>query len=293
MTNQYLKHSIVTLATIGLGLGLTACGANAQETDSAEPSFDLIEPGVLTVASFGDAAPGLTWSENEEGEPDPNGTAGILMKDFAEEHNLTIKEYRTEFAGAILAVQQGRVDIMPGVFYSEERAEAMYYGAPDIELPLMVYLPKGEEYSEPTDLEGKKVAITEGQVWISKVQDELGDNLTVFPTNDTGAQALLNGQVDAYLQSLTGAANAPLKDNLDKVDYYPIEAGDFGLEEEDVLNYGHLGFSCQNTELAEAVNTHYEELQESGAWEDMLAEAGIDEQFWVENPQSPPQGCGD
>src|SRR5262245_28690149 len=174
------------LAMLLLAAGTPASGQPA--------SYQLVKPGVLTVATYSSTPPAIIVGPGDQ----LGGLDGALLTSFAREHGLTLSLYQTTFASVILAVQQGKVDVGTYYYYTSERAKTVYYTYPFLREQASVITLKSFPYSGVESLKGKKVGGVVGHVWAPYLQKAFGANAVLFPNGLNVAPALLHGRVDAY-----------------------------------------------------------------------------------------------
>jgi ABC-type amino acid transport substrate-binding protein len=238
-----------------------AGGARGQQ-----PSYRLVAPGVLTVATYASAGHAVTVLPNDT----LAGLDGALLNAFAKDHGLRIHLYQTTFASVILAVEQGRVDIGTYYYYTAERARHVYYTYPFFQEHAFLFTLKSLPYSGPDSLRGKKVATVIGFVWAPYLQKEFGSNAILFPDSTAAATALLNGQVDGYVNS-DDVLTAPPLDTAKNVAPHVLRAGDFGFPDSVIATPAYNFVRCDNKPLAWALDYETTKLHKSGAWAKMLA----------------------
>ena len=97
-----------------------------QRTSAEAADFKLVEPGYLTVGTYGTGIPAIVVGPGDK----LGGLDGALLNAFARDQNLKLKLYQTTFASQILAVEQGKIDVGTYVFYTAERAKHVFYTDP-------------------------------------------------------------------------------------------------------------------------------------------------------------------
>ena len=91
-----------------------------------DANFQPVNPGYLTVATHGSLVPEIVVGPGDQ----LGGVDGGLFNPFVRDHGLKLKLFQTTFASMILAVEQHKVDVGEGVFYTPERAQHVYYTYP-------------------------------------------------------------------------------------------------------------------------------------------------------------------
>jgi ABC-type amino acid transport substrate-binding protein len=295
----------VALTAIG-SLLLAACAAgespappDATQSPPESPSgttstawcdeydFNLVEPGALTVATYGSSVPDIEVLPDQQ----LGGMEGAMFNNFVEECGLELRLFETDFAPMILAVQEGDADVGTYIYYSPDRAEVVYYTYPHwVDDVAVVYTRADFEYTGPESFEGRQVGTVTGFVWASFLQEHFGDDAALFPDEATGGTALINGQIDGWINASAAISGTPWADSPIEIAQHPIEVGDFGMPEEVISNESYNIVSCDNKELAQALNENLERMVESGEWDAVREEFDVPEE---EGPrlEEPTQGC--
>jgi ABC-type amino acid transport substrate-binding protein len=247
------------------GVILTARPASAQKTD-----YRLVEPGHLTVGTYGTGIPAIIVGPGDK----LSGLDGALVTAFARDHALQIKLYQTTFASQILAVEQGKIDVGTFVFYTADRAKHVYYTMPFWVSHTVIFTLKSTPYTGPNSMEGKKVGTVIGFVWAPYLQKWSATGGMLFPDQTTVAQALLNGQIDGYVNGEAAMHTPPLNDSPDVV-AHPVQAGDFGFPEGLLANLSYNIINCDNRGLATAMDQELVKMHDDDEWSKVLKDNGL------------------
>ncbi|MCU1439667.1 MAG: amino acid transporter substrate-binding protein family [Rhodoglobus sp.] len=277
------------ITALALALALVGCSAGTPAPTNSEPAaemdFDVAQDGFLTIATYGSNPP--VNIDNPDGTL--GGIEGDLLNSFAEKYGLQVKLQPTTFASMILEVQQGRADMGLFVYWTEERAQTLYYSSALLKVPAVVFTEKGFDYEGPDSLAGEKIGVIVGQVWAELMQKELGEDALLFQSQPQAAQALLNGQIKGYVTGLTQMFNAPLSEHQDEIDAHELVDGDWNMPESVLQNTGYNVVSCENSALATALDEHLQEMIDSGTWEETFS--ALPDEFTVDETVPPTQGC--
>jgi len=277
---------LLYLAAVALAAATVVGGATAGNRAATLP---LVHAGQLTIATYGTGFP--TVVINKDGTI--GGTSGAWFNAFAKENGLKIKLFQTTFTSAILAVQQGKADVTMDIYYTPERAKALYYSYPFSVEGLQVFTKKNLSYTGPASLKGKKVGAVSGVVWTPTLKKYFGSNLLEFPSQAQAGTAFLNGQVDAYFEADAQYFTPPINKSANVVPHN-ISPGQYGVPAGDVRGYGYNIVSCKAKALATALNATLTKLETSGQWAQVLKAAGAPPgTLAAEVPprQMPKQGC--
>lgn len=236
----------------------------ASPRAAAQPAFKLVTPGYLTVATHGSLPPEIVVGPGDT----MGGMDGALYNAFVKDHGLKLKLFQTTFPSMILAVEQGKVDAGEGVFYTSERAKHVYYTLPFYLTRAGIFTLQTFPYSGPASMEGKKVATVIGYVWAPYLQKWSASGAALFPDEVTAVQALLNGQVQGYVNGTGGQVNP-------KMVAHPLHPGDFEFPESVLANIAYNIVNCKNPGLAAALDEELTKLHKSGEWLKALKAHGL------------------
>lgn len=295
-----MKKLLAILLALSLCLGLlTACGGNdtAADEDTADAATSETSDDTAAEDTAGDteeataeedtaaaeteepAADGsgefttvtegvLTMSTNAAFPPyemttDDGGYEGIdveLAGAIAEKLGLELQIDDMDFDSALLAVQQGKSDIvMAGVTVSEDRLLVMDFTDSYATGVQVVIVPEGSDVT--IDNLGEHVIGTQrattGNIFCT---DEFGeDHVVAYDNGITAVQALMNGQVDCVVID-----NAPAQE------FVAANPGLTILDTEYVTEDYAIGLAKGNTALLDAINQALAELQEDGTVQSIL-----------------------
>jgi polar amino acid transport system substrate-binding protein len=278
-------------AAAALAALLSACssagssGASPAASPGSKPDFTLASSGTLTVAVSEAEPPFLSYTTTQLG-----GLIGDTVNGFAEEYGLKVKILQTTFASTLLDVQQGRADMTLNIFYTPERAKTVYYTVSSVQLPVAVMTKKGFDFTGTGSLQGKKIGSVVGEAWATVLEKEFGANLTQYQTEAEAGQALINGQIDAYVNGLTVTTLPPLAGRTDIVGH-TLTAGEAGIPSSLLENTSYNLTGCQNAALAKAYDKYVTGLQSSGKLATLIQTDKIGQGFQIAEPKTPAQGC--
>ncbi|MGH7914690.1 MAG: substrate-binding periplasmic protein, partial [Candidatus Binataceae bacterium] len=260
-----LRTGISGLAIVFILIGGVAPRASAQVVN-----FQPVNPGYLTVATHGSLVPEIVVGPGDQ----LGGVDGALFNAFATDHGLKLRLFQTTFASMILAVEQHKVDVGEGVFYTPERAKHVYYTYPFYVSHAAIFTLKSFPYSGPSSMKGKRVGTVIGYVWAPYLQTWSAAGAALFPDEVTVGKALLNGQIDGYINGEGVIHAAPFKDAPNVV-AHRLHTGDFGMPESALANLAYNIVTCNNRGVAAALNQGLAKLHAKGEWQKNLAANGL------------------
>ena len=249
------KYIALILASI-LMLGLLAgCGA------SGDNELGLVEDGKLIMSTNAAFPP-------YEMTTDAGGFEGIdveIAGAIAEKLGLELVVDDMDFDSALLAVQQGKSDIvMAGVSVTDDRLLVMDFSDSYATGIQVVIVKEGSDVN--MDNLGEKMIGcqrgTTGYIYASDTPENGGygeDHVTAFDNGASAVQALQNGQVDCVIID-----SAPAEEFVKANPGLALLEGNW-VEEEYAI-----GLNKENAALKEAVNTALQELTADGTVQSII-----------------------
>ena len=133
----------------------------------------------------------------------PGGVAGDFISVVAEITGLEFRVISDEWTSLLTDFEQGKIDLLPATYYTDERANYGLYSNPYFTAKEFLYVQEGRASVRSfADLRGKKLAIVKGFGTIPKIRKKFPD-IEIIETKDQLASlyAVLNGEVDAAFES--------------------------------------------------------------------------------------------
>ncbi|MCD8083457.1 MAG: ABC transporter substrate-binding protein [Clostridiales bacterium] len=222
----------------------------SSSTEEESATFTTVTEGMLTMSTTAAFPP-------YEMTTDDGGFEGIdveIATAIAEKLGLELQIDDMDFDSALLAVQQGKSDIvMAGVSVTEDRLLVMNFSDSYATGVQVVIVPEGSEVTVDTlgdYIIGTQRATT-GNIYCT---DDYGeDHVVAYDNGITAVQALMNGQVDCVVID-----SAPAQE------FVNANAGLTILDTEYVSEEYAIGMAKGNTALVDAVNNALEELTADG-----------------------------
>ena len=229
---------------------------NQNTADTTEPTgdgdaaFTTVKEGVLTMSTNAAFPP-------YEMTTDDGGFEGIdveVAQALAEKLNLELEILDMDFDAALLAVQEGKSDIvMAGVTVDEDHLLVMNFTNSYANGVQSIIVPEGSDITT-NDLSGKTIGTQRGTTGWQYCSDDYGDEAVIaYDDGITAVQALLNGQVDCVVID-----NAPAQS------FVEANAGLKILDTEYANEDYAIGVNKSNTALLDALNAALAELIEDG-----------------------------
>lgn len=237
------------LAIVLAAMMLACLFAGCSNSETAR-DLNTVEAGKLIMSTNAAFPP-------YEMTTDDGGYAGIdveIAQAIADKLGLELVIDDMEFDSALLAVQQGKSDIvMAGVSVTEDRLLVMDFSDTYTTAVQVVIVKEGSEVTLD-NLGDYMIGTQRGTTGNIYCTDDYGDDhVTAYDNGATAVQALLNGQVDAVVID-----NGPAKE------FVAANAGLTILDTEYVTEEYAIGFAKGNTELVDAVNGALAELIADG-----------------------------
>ena len=221
----------------------------ASETETAELS--TVEPGKLIMSTNAAFPPYEMTTDSGEFEGIDIETAQAI----ADKLGLELQIDDMDFDAALLAVQQGKADIvMAGVTVTDERQNVLDFTDSYATGIQSIIVKEDSDIASVDDLAGKKIGTQRGTTGYLYCSDDFGDeNVVAYDNGLTAVQMLNNGQVDCVVID-----NAPAKE------FIAANPGLKLLDTAYVEESYAIGVGKGNTELKDAINTALEELKADG-----------------------------
>jgi ABC-type amino acid transport substrate-binding protein len=264
----------------------TEASAGASAAPSIDTSaFNLVKPGTLTVATWGSSPPAITVEGNTIG-----GLDGLLINEFAKEAGLNVEVFSTDFAGTVLAVQQGRADIGTYFYYTPERSKTIFYPIPFIADYAVIVAKDPFVYTGPDSLKDIPLGAIAGSLYTPILEAAFPGQVQTYPDHATVAQALINGQVTAILEANSFIGTPSVASRSD-IKIYPVESGDIpGLPDDQLVNPSYNPLPCDHKALADAMDATLQRVMQTKEWQDMMTAGQVVNPAGFEYKR-PEQGC--
>ena len=249
-----MKKLIALALAMLMVLSMVACGA--EKENNGDAAISTLESGKLIMSTNAEFPPYELKDDNGE-------FIGIdveIAKAVAEKLGLELEILDVDFDAALLAVQQGKSDIvMAGVTVKEDRKLVMNFTNTYATGKQVIIVT--EDSTVTVDNLGEQMIGTQrattGYIYAS---DDYGeDHVTAYDNGATAVQALKNGQV-----------NCVIIDNAPAQEYVKANPGLKILETEYVIEDYAIGVDKNNTQLLEAINTALTELTADGTIQGIL-----------------------
>lgn len=274
-----MKKILALMLALCMVFALAACGeAAADPSEAPESEAPASEaPESEAPASEAPAADGefttivegkLTMSTNAQFPPyemttDDGGFEGIdveIATAIAEKLGLELDILDMDFDSALLAVQQGKSDIvMAGVTVNEDRLLVMDFTDSYATGVQVVIVKEGSDVTIDNMGEGL-IGTQRGTTGNIYCTDDYGeDHVVAYDDGFTAVQALMNGQVDCVVID-----NAPAQE------FVKNNAGLAILDTEYAVEDYAIGLNKGNTALLDAINSALAELIADGTVQSII-----------------------
>lgn len=274
-----MKKILALMLALCMVFALAACGEAASDPseapESEAPASEV--PASEAPASEAPAADGefttivegkLTMSTNAQFPPyemttDDGGFEGIdveIATAIAEKLGLELDILDMDFDSALLAVQQGKSDIvMAGVTVNEDRLLVMDFTDSYATGVQVVIVKEGSDVTIDNMGEGL-IGTQRGTTGNIYCTDDYGeDHVVAYDDGFTAVQALMNGQVDCVVID-----NAPAQE------FVKNNAGLAILDTEYAVEDYAIGVNKGNTALLDAINSALAELIADGTVQSII-----------------------
>ena len=261
---------VVSACSSSTNSGSAAAGGSAG---SNAQGFKLVNSGYLTVAYTDGDLPEIAAGPNNT----LIGTDGALLEAIAKKLGLKLKPVAMAFPSQVLAVKDGRADIGTTAYYTTARAKQVYYTYPFWKDTAGVYVRKNESYTGVDSLKGKTVSTVEGYVWAPYLQAFYGvGNVKLFTNIADAYAALVNGQVDAFINASGGALTPGYAKYQNVLEFKPFQPGNLNMPASALHDTAYNYVNCGNTGLSNKINSIFTQMQSSGQWAKILSQYKIE-----------------
>ncbi len=141
-----------------LGVLLALLGSGLQAAigpSSAVPAQTVVRVGVYANA------PKIFLGKDGQ----PSGILGDLLVAMAEQEGWVLESVVCEWQACLDALQAGRIDLMPDVAFTSQRAQVYdFHDTPVLQSWSQLYKRKGDPINSMLDLKGKRIAVVAGSV---------------------------------------------------------------------------------------------------------------------------------
>ena len=274
-----MKKILALVLALCMVFALAACGEAASDPTDAPESEAPASEAPASEAPASEAPEGdgtfttivegkLTMSTNAQFPPyemttDDGGFEGIdveIATAIAEKLGLELDILDMDFDSALLAVQQGKSDIvMAGVTVNEDRLLVMDFTDSYATGVQVVIVKEGSDVTIDNMGEGL-IGTQRGTTGNIYCTDDYGeDHVVAYDDGFTAVQALMNGQVDCVVID-----NAPAQE------FVKNNAGLAILDTEYAVEDYAIGLNKGNTALLDAINSALAELIADGTVQSII-----------------------
>jgi diguanylate cyclase (GGDEF)-like protein/PAS domain S-box-containing protein len=155
-------------------------------------------PRVLRIGVYANA-PKLFLSK----EGQPSGILGDVLVAMAEQERWQLVAVPCEWQACLQALQEGRIDLMPDLALTEQRAQIFdFHNTPVLQSWSQIYRKKGVAINAVPDLKDKRIAVVAGSVqasFLGTMLNSFGINAQLIPVDsfERGFERVVDGSVDA------------------------------------------------------------------------------------------------
>lgn len=195
--NLFIKLLSLTVATLLLVVGLTACGGNNDDTAASFRTLDEIkESGKIVIGVFSDKAPFGYVDENREYQ----GYDVYFAERIAKDLGVEVEYVSTDPASRVEYAATGKVDIILANFtVTEERAEQVDFALPYMKVKLGVVSPDNALITDVEQLNSKQLIVVKGTTAETYFEKNYPDvTLQKYDEYADAYNALLDGRGDAF-----------------------------------------------------------------------------------------------
>lgn len=257
-----IAGSILSASVSSTAFAQDTCTPRHEGVETVEAGYITAAMTILQPVSFFD------------GDGKLSGIDGDILTEIAKMECLEIKTLTVDPAAAIQSVVSRRADTPTGGWFrTSARAEVVNLSAPTWLVQMGIWSKDG--FDTISEIEGKKIGVVQGDLWVTDAQAVFGNDLTLYPHSVAMQQDLMAGRIDAALQSTLVGVAAQSAGTLTGVEVKPVQPDERIAASQ---NPGQINFpvSKENPSLLEAFNDNIRELHENGTIRDILVKYGMD-----------------
>jgi ABC-type amino acid transport substrate-binding protein len=230
----------------------------------------VAEPRVVRVGVYANA-PKIFAGRNGQ----PSGILGDLLVAMAQEERWTLEPYPCEWQACLDALKTGRIDLMPDVAFTAERAQTFdFHNTPALLSWSQLYKHKAEPISSMLDLKGKRIAVVKGSVQAQFLKNLLAS---------FAIQAELV-EVDSFERGFEQAAAREVNAVASNRFFGDMQAGHYQLESTAIVfqpaQLYYAAAKGQNADLLRAIDVRLNDWQASSD-----SPYGLTLKRWLQAPQ--------
>ena len=153
---------------------------------------------VLRVGVYANA-PKLFMSQDGQ----PSGILGDVLVAMAAQERWQLVAVPCEWQACLQALQEGRIDLMPDVALTEQRAQIFdFHNTPVLQSWSQIYRKKGVAINAIPDLKDKRIAVVAGSIqasFLGNMLNSFGIGAQLIPVDsfERGFERVVDGSVDA------------------------------------------------------------------------------------------------
>ena len=261
------KLAAVLLAAV-TAMAMVACGSDGEATTTENPDAtsgaEASDDGKLIVGTEAGFAPYEYLSGDQVVGVDMD-----IAQEIADELDKELVIQNMDFDGALIAVQQGKVDMVAaGVSVDEERAKVMDFSGNYVDSTEVIVVnaqTKAVTTSDAAGLEGKKVGVQQGNIadlWVSNTDNAQPGEIVRYTKFAQAADDLKNDKIDCIVM-----------DEIPAQEMVASSDGALEIVEGEALFVDQYAIAVQkgNTELLEKINAVIIRLKEEGKIDEFIA----------------------
>ena len=209
-SSRHFRRALVATAAAAV-LALTACSADTTADTSStvdDGSLPTLTAGKLTIATGEPAyAPWMVDNDPTNGE----GFEAAVAYALADEIGFTADDVvwvRSSFDSAIAPGPKDWDLNLQQFSITEDRKQAVDFSSPYYTTTQAIIATESSAAADATTLDDLKdvvVGVASGSTSYTIAAEALGDDLSVFNSNEDGVLALTSGQIDAFVIDLPSA----------------------------------------------------------------------------------------
>lgn len=141
------------------------------------------------------------WAPFTDAERDDGGISTEIIRQALRTQGHSVEIVKMPWARSLAMLEKHAVDILPAVWFTEERKKTMHYSEAYTFNRLVFIKPKASdyEYSGMESLHGKVLGVIRGYAYDGKITDEKKITFSVVDSLESNIRKVINGRIDLTL----------------------------------------------------------------------------------------------
>ena len=177
----------------------------------------------ISTLSFGDTykLALYQWEPFTDSNKESGGISTEIIRRALQSQGHSIEIVKMPWSRALVQLDKKEVDILPAVWFTEERTETMNYSQPYTHNRLVFIKSKNSdfEFNGMKSLHGKVVGVIRGYAYDGKIKNEDKIKFSVSDSLESNIKKVINGRIDLTLDDEIATKAIISSQLIDKIDF--------------------------------------------------------------------------